>query len=142
MSAGNWTACGFLVAVCSVSTLLGYAQDYHVEHDHTHHTYYRVRVINQMGVPICTKIMPYGKSNYFHAHLSPNSSQTENLWAGQRALCVWDDRTGELLVVARVDINRNGILRIRPLWGEPAKAGAASEAPQASASPSVEIESE
>lgn len=142
MIARNLTAPGCLIVLWSVFASLGFAQDYYVEHDHTLHTYYRVRVINQMGVPICTKIMPYGKSNYFHAHLSPNSSQVENLWSGQRALCVWDDRTGELLVVARVDINRNGILRIRPLWGEPAKAGAAPAAPQASASPSVEIESE
>lgn len=138
--AAFWLMVGLAGVVLSIS----YAQDYQVEPEAHRQAYYRVRVVNKMDIPICVKIMPYGKTNYFHADLARNESDVENLWAGQRALCVWDDRTGELLIVARVNINRNGVLRIRPLWGEPDRPGApAGAAPRAAAeAPAVEIESE
>lgn len=150
MTARKLTACGLMIALSSVLWSLGFAQDYQVERDPEARVrpqaHYRVRVVNKMGIPICAKIMAYGKSGYFHADLDPNESEVEDLWAGQRALCVWDDRTGELLIVARVHINQNGVLRIRPLWDETEKPGAPAESTQrtapAAASPSFQIESE
>jgi hypothetical protein len=111
---------------------------YQVEPESAHHYSYRVRVVNQMGRPICVKIIPYGHSNYFHADLGSNQSATRDLWAGQRVLCVWDDRNGKLLIAAQVNIKRNGVLRIRQL----AMAAGPGAAKEPSEMPSMEIESE
>jgi hypothetical protein len=111
---------------------------YRVEPESARQNWHRVRVVNQMGRPICVKIIPYGHNNYFHTDLNPKQSVTRELWAGQRVLCVWDDRSGALLIAARVDINRNGVLRIRQL-AMAAQPGAAKES---SGMPTMEIESE
>jgi hypothetical protein len=93
-------------------------------------------VINDMGRAVCVKIIPFRHTNYFHADLGPGESTTQEMWSGQRALCVWDDRSGQLLIVSGVTISRNGKLRLRPMIGE---APRAMEAPGAlpSAAPSV-----
>jgi hypothetical protein len=107
-------------------------------------TAYRVRVINEMGRDVCVKIIPFGKSTYFHADFSAGQSATRDLYAGQRVLCVWDDRTGEVLIAASVLINRNGKLRVRPMYASAPKAMEAPGAPRSAAPgiPSVEIESD
>lgn len=103
---------------------------------------YRVRVINDMGRPVCIKIIPFRHSNYFHADMAPGESTVQDMWSGQRAICVWDDRTGQLLVVGGVTINRNGGLHIRPMAMGMPKAGApqGGEMPWSPAVPSLNIE--
>jgi hypothetical protein len=103
---------------------------YVIESDPVPNRWHRVRVVNDMGRAICVKIIPYGRNNYFHADLGPGQSNTDDLWDGQRAMCVWDDRSGELLIAASVIVNRNGVLHVRPLF-----AAAAAGAPKAAAEP-------
>lgn len=116
----------------------GWGQQYEIEAEA-----YRVRVVNQMGIPICVKIIPYGRDTYFHADLRPGQSMVQNLYAGHRVMCVWDDRNGRLVIAAGLLVNRDGVLRIRPLYVATPAPGAAEDAtPRAAAAglPAVEIE--
>lgn len=135
---------GLCVALAAAAAWRCYGQ-YEVESDARQARAYRVRVINEMGRAICVKIIPYGHSNYYHADLGRGESETRDLWAGQRALCAWDDRNGQLLIVASVNINRNGRLRIRPQFAAAPAEARAAEQPRGVAPagiPSLEIERE
>jgi hypothetical protein len=140
MTRKKWWLGGLFTILAIAAAWRCYAQ-YQVEPERRRPSSYRVRVVNEMGQPICVKIIPYGHSNYFHADLGPRESETRDLWSGQRALCVWDDKTGELLIAAEVKINRNGVLRIRPLYAAASAEPGKAEAPRR-AMPSVEIESD
>ena len=113
-----------------------------IEPDPVPNESYRIRVINEMGVPICVKIIPYGRATYFHADLAPGRSKRDRLWGGNRIVCVWHDRTGEVLLATGVRVNRNGILRIRPVWAEPMAAPAEGGVQPKTAMPMLEIEPE
>ena len=115
MAVRKMSVCGLIAILTSVVAWHCYAQ-YQIEPEARQARAYRVRVINQMDRDICVKIIPYGRSGYFHADLDPGESETEDLWAGQRVLCVWDDNTGRLLIASGLTVNRNGKLRIRPLF--------------------------
>lgn len=116
---------------------------YQIESEPRRASSYRVRVINEMGRPICVKIIPYGRNTFFHADLGRGQSIVQELYAGQRVLCVWDDNSGDLLVAGAVNINRNGRLRIRPLFAAAPAEGGLGAKPRAAAPhglPSIEIE--
>jgi hypothetical protein len=111
---------------------------YVIEPDPAPNSWHRVRVVNDMGRSICVKIIPYGRNNYFHADLAPGQSHTDDLWDGQRAMCVWDDRTGQLLIAACVIVNRNGVLHVRPMFAAAAPGAAkAAEEPGRAAQPAA-----
>jgi len=103
---------------------------------------YRVRVINEMSRDVCVKIIPYGRTTFFHADLGRGQSVVQDLYAGQRVLCVWDDRTGDLLIAGGVLINRNGVLRIRPLFADRASAAPGERPKAAAAVPMMELQPE
>lgn len=106
---------------------------------------HRVRLVNEMGLPICVKIVGHGQRAFFHVDLGRNRSVVQLLYAGPRVLCVWDDRTGDLLVAASIDVNRSGTLRLRPIYfgaeGEPGAVPHARRPREGGAGlPSLEIE--
>jgi hypothetical protein len=140
MRAGTLALSALLVGLSGIAAWQCFAQ-YQVEPERAQRRSYRVRVANEMGRPICVKIIPYGRSGYFHADLNTGDSETQDLWAGQRALCVWDDKTGELLIAAGVNVHRSGVLRIRPLYAAAAAEPGKAAEPRRTV-PSVEIESE
>ena len=111
---------------------------------------YRVRVVNEMGMPIRIKMFSYAHDNYFHADLRQGQSVSQNLWAGDRVVGVWD-RSGTVILTSSVRVDRNGILRLQPFFGVPAgemPRGAAPRAaePEAAApaggTPMLQLESE
>ena len=127
--------CLVFVGLFIVTATVGFSQ-LELEDDNALKRSYRVRVLNDMGQDICVKIIPYGRANYFHANLAPNRSKTSQLWSGDRVVCVWDDKTGEVLLTTGVHINRNGLLRIRPVWAMRLKTYGAHSRPK-SAAPAI-----
>ena len=89
---------------------------------------YRVRVVNEMGVPIRVKIMSYDHHNYFQADLGRGQSHAYPLWAGDRVVCVWDNRSGDVILTSPLVVDRPGILRLQSFFempGGPVPRGAA-----------------
>ena len=99
-----------LWGVCATPALS--QRDFNIEPDPVPNRSYRIRVRNEMGRAICVKIIPYGRSTYFHADLGCGESEVDRLWGGHRVVCVWDDRTGRVLAAGGVYVGRSGILRI------------------------------
>jgi len=106
-------------------------------------TSYRVRVINEMGEWIRLKIVGFRRDANYRVDLDQGDYATQELYSGPRVLCAWN-RHGDLMLVVALNINRNGKLRIRPLYGS--EPGAAAPAARSSENnnnaglPSLEIE--
>jgi hypothetical protein len=103
---------------------------------------YRIRVINEMGEWIRLKIVGFRRDANYRVDMDPGDYDVQDLYGGQRVLCVWN-REGNLLAVVAVNINRNGKLRIRQLYGSAAerRAAAAGAADENNAGlPTLEIE--
>jgi hypothetical protein len=121
--------------------LLCYAQ-YDIEPEAPRSRIHRVRIINDTGYSICLKLVGYGQSRYFHTDLGKGQSTVQDFYSGIRALCIWNDNNGQLLVLNTVNINRGGKLRLRVILYAPKRAeGEQPEAP-AKEPAMLEIESD
>jgi len=102
---------------------------------------YRIRVINEMGEWIRLRIVGFRRDANYQVNLDQGDYDVQNLYGGQRVLCVWN-REGDLLAVVALNINRSGKLRIRQLYGNPGEPRAAAGAAEGNKAglPSLEIE--
>ena len=56
--------------------------------------------------------MGYRPDAHFLTDMNSGGATTQNFYAGQRVVCVWDRRK-TLLLAARVDVNHGGTIRLR-----------------------------
>ncbi|MBN2581051.1 MAG: hypothetical protein JXB10_18860 [Pirellulales bacterium] len=75
---------------------------------------YNLRIVNDMGHPICLKIMGYGTWRSYYAILAPGQiAANKKFYSGSRIVTAWDNTSGDLILLSRVNFDRNGTLHIR-----------------------------
>lgn len=75
-------------------------------------TAYRLTVINETGQEIRLRFIGYQEGANFLSDMYINGSTTQNFYAGERVVCVWN-RSRKLLMAARINVNKEGTLRLR-----------------------------
>jgi hypothetical protein len=125
----------------AIAAVICHAQ-YEIQPEAPRARIYRVRIVNEMGRSICVKLVGYGQNRLFHADLSRGENVVQDLYSGVRALCVWDDNNGRLIILGTVNIARSGKLRILPIVFAPKSAEGERAAEPATGQPSFEVEEE
>ena len=77
-----------------------------------------VEIVNQVGVSIRLKLMGYQEGAQFVIDLRPGQRVKQRLFAGERVLCVWDQKQ-QLRIAGSVDVSRAGRLVLRAPQNQP-----------------------
>lgn len=97
---------------------------------------YNVTIVSEFGIPVRVGI--FGYSTKAQARIDFDGGRTgpdvydQELFAGERVICVWDPR-GRALLVASVLIDSDGMLVLAPYFAGQAAAAVAGDAPPAAA---------
>jgi hypothetical protein len=68
---------------------------------------FRIRVVNQLDIPIYYKLVGGRNKSYVHQTLRPGESEREQATGGEKVLCVWD-LDNRVIMACVVFIDRNG----------------------------------
>ena len=89
---------------------------------------YKVTIVSEFGFPVRVGIFGYSTKAQVRIDFDGGQSgpdvYNQQLYAGERVVCVWDNR-GRALLMASVLIDSSGTLTLAPLYGGQAGAGAA-----------------